>query len=483
MEHDNPLDELSSCIDRHNKASRSARELWATAEEEGRRIGRLAGALLAEGIAAAEVGHLLIAVDDTSDMPAGLTSTEAASRPDAPTCPSGTDEEDNEQPHGRVPPQRNDSAHQPPAEKTCNRTRAREIVRSVRWPSGITVGTLMRVLAAEGRTTTEEQVQDWLKEWSTSGEIMLVGAGRYLHTAQAAHGPTLATGEHAPLLLRRAYQIVSGTPRKEMSTRDLAAGLKENVNVVGGELCAMLREVDVIRPNRGKVTARYGEGDGPKGPRMPGYTAETLGQAICAYNERGTTSKNSSPTHEQVALPTDADGSRSETARERALEIIEAAGVVGINHATLVHRLGKEHYTVVDAQVHTWLTHWTDTDVLRRIGDDSYVQAGLSAAPSLASGLDSVPDLLIRAHDVACRFDQQVVSSQSLFAALQQETPVFRDASDMAGRLVRILTLVGVTRPEKGLIRPHPRRPRVLGFKAVTLQQAITAYQAQPSRV
>ncbi|MGW1106401.1 hypothetical protein [Streptomyces sp. NPDC002540] len=361
MEHDNPLHELSSCIDRHNKASRAARELWAEAEDESRRIGHLAGALLAEGTAAAEIGRLLVAVDDTSDVPVGLTSAAAVPRPDAP--PGTGEEEETEQTYGWVPPQRDHRVQQPPAEKPCDRTRALEIVRSVRWPSGITVGTLMRALAAEGRTTTEEQVQDWLKELSTSGETILIGAGRYLHSAQAAHSPTLATGEHAPLLLRRAYQVVSGTPRKEMATRDLAAALQENVNVVGGELCSMLHEVGVIRPNRGKVTSRYG--NGPKGPRMPGYTAETLGQAIHAYTERvtrtrqlGANSKVNSPAHEQTALPTDADGSRSETARERALEIIEEAGVVGINHATLVHRLGQEHYTVVGAQVRTWLTHW-----------------------------------------------------------------------------------------------------------------------------
>ncbi|MFJ2271887.1 hypothetical protein ACIOHO_37360 [Streptomyces sp. NPDC087849] len=33
------------------------------------------------------------------------------------------------------------------------------------------------------------------------------------------------------------------------------------------------------------------------------------------------------------------------------------------------------------------------------------------------------------------------------------------------------------------LVRTHPGQPRVLGFKAATLQQAITAYQAEPSRV
>ncbi|MFI1606974.1 hypothetical protein ACH4YN_33320 [Streptomyces griseofuscus] len=58
------------------------------------------------------------------------------------------------------------------------------------------------------------------------------------------------------------------------------------VNIIGGELCSMLREVGIVRPQRGKVSARYG---GTTGPRQPGFTAETLGQAIAAYNQRVTT--------------------------------------------------------------------------------------------------------------------------------------------------------------------------------------------------
>ncbi|MFF1548981.1 hypothetical protein [Streptomyces sp. NPDC058291] len=112
----------------------------------------------------------------------------------------------------------------------------------------------------------------------------------------------------------------------------------ENVNIVGGELCAMLREVGVLRPNRGKINARYG---GTTGQRLPGYTAETLGQAIAAYNLRMTGAqqlvtvpKNGTSAHgQQITLPADSSGSHSGTARERALEIIEEAGVNGINHA------------------------------------------------------------------------------------------------------------------------------------------------------
>ncbi|MFF3735200.1 hypothetical protein ACFYXM_34255 [Streptomyces sp. NPDC002476] len=111
------------------------------------------------------------------------------------------------------------------------------------------------------------------------------------------------------------------------------------------------------------------------------------------------------------------------------------------------------------------------------------MRAGLPAVPSPVSGQDSVPDLLLRAYDAARESDQEVVSSQALFATLQQQTPVFRDASGMAGQLVRLLTRVDVTRPNKGLVRTHPGQPRVLGFKVATLQQAITAYRAEPSRV
>ncbi|MFF1548982.1 hypothetical protein [Streptomyces sp. NPDC058291] len=224
MEQSNPLHELSYCIERHNKASRAARELWAEAEQEGRRIGHLVGALLAEGTPAAEVGRLLVAVDDTHEAPPGLTAVssgaqdqpESAARPAA--CESTSAVKDkNERTTDRVPPQA-EHVVRPPAKESCDRTRALEVVRSVRWPSGLTVGTLMRALAAEGRTITEVQTQSWLQEWSAVGEVILIGTGRYLHSAQAALSPTLATGEHAPLLLRRAFQLVSGAPKKEMAT-------------------------------------------------------------------------------------------------------------------------------------------------------------------------------------------------------------------------------------------------------------------------
>ncbi len=337
----------------------------------------------------------------------------------------------------------------------------------------------MRTLAAEGRTITEEQTQGWFKEWCAVGEVALIGANRYLHGAQAAQSPTLATGEHAPLLLRRAYQLVSGTPQKEMATRELAAAMKENVNIIGGELCSMLREVGVIRPRRGKVAARYG---GTTGPRLPGFTAETLGQAIAVYNQRMTPQQpsskgGSSERGQQIALPADASSSPSTTARERALEIVEEAGVDGIDHAALVHQLDQEGYTVVGTQVRTWLTHWTKERVLRQVGNRSYMRAGRPAVSQLSG--NPVPDLLRRAYDIARAHDQEMVSSRVLFTTLQQQTPMFRDASDMAGQLVRLLTRVGVTRPDKGLICIQPSQPKVLGFKAATLRQAVMAYNAQ----
>jgi hypothetical protein len=340
----------------------------------------------------------------------------------------------------------------------------------------------MRTLAAEGRTITEEQTQGWLNEWSADGEVTLIGPNRYLHAAHTAQSPTLATGEHAPLLLRRAYQLVSGTPQKEMSTRDLAFAMKENVNIIGGELCSMLREVGVIRPQRGKISARYG---GTTGPRLPGYTADTLGKAIAVYNQRATAqqpvnaSKSSTSVRgQQIALPADADSSLSRTARERALEIVEEAGVDGINHAALVRQLGQEGHTVVGAQVRSWLTHWTKERVLRQRSDRSYMRAGRPAV-SRSSDDAPVPDLLRRAYDIARTHDQEMISSRDLFNILEQQTPVFRDSSDMAGQLVRLLTRVGVTRPNKGLIRISPDQPQVLGFTAATLRQAVMKYNAQ----
>ncbi|MCZ1012635.1 hypothetical protein [Streptomyces lydicus] len=88
--------------------------------------------------------------------------------------------------------------------------------------------------------------------------------------------------EGVPSLLVRAYAVVSTTPEREMASRDLAAALGHNVNAIGGDLCALLREVGVVRPNKGKINARYEK----LSNRLPGFTADCLKQAIDAYSAR-----------------------------------------------------------------------------------------------------------------------------------------------------------------------------------------------------
>lgn len=278
------LHELNESVERYNSASRAACELWVEAEQEAQLIGQLTSALLGGGTSAAEVGRSLVTVDDACKPPVGLVTRLSANRgqPGSEEPLTSAQRTGGSEQEVRLPAQ-SESARHLSAQEPCDRTRALSIVRAVRWPSGITAGTITRALSAEGRQITEEQVQGWLKEWLNSGDVACVGHGRYMHTSRNPQSPTLATSEHAPLLLRRAFQVVSGTPLKEMSTRELATALDENVNVIGGELCSMLREVGITRPHRGKVSGRYG---GTTGPRLPGFKAETLGKAISAYNSQ-----------------------------------------------------------------------------------------------------------------------------------------------------------------------------------------------------
>ncbi|MFJ4014406.1 hypothetical protein [Streptomyces sp. NPDC090026] len=285
MEQNSPLKELASCIERHNRTLMEARGLWADAEQASRDIGHLVGRALSTGTSWTELGRLLATVDD-SEVPAGLTpldTEDVAPKGEevraGQESPTGPEPIAGGQETTRVPSQgeRTEPAPPPVGEEPCPQTRALPTVREVFWPSGITVETLMRVLAAEGHIVTERQTRAWLEEWAASGQLQRVDADRYLRSGLLLESPTLATGDRVPLLLRRAHQIVAASAEKEMSTRALAAALNENVQIVGGELCAMLQQVGVTRPNRGKIRARYG---GTTGPRLPGYTAETLGKAI-----------------------------------------------------------------------------------------------------------------------------------------------------------------------------------------------------------
>lgn len=93
--------------------------------------------------------------------------------------------------------------------------------------------------------------------------------------------------EDVPQLLVRAHAVVSAVPEKEMASRDLAAALEYHPNTIGPDLCAIMREVGIMRPNRGKINARY---DGGTGGRLPGFTAACLKQAVDAYVAQATAS-------------------------------------------------------------------------------------------------------------------------------------------------------------------------------------------------
>ncbi|WP_322872247.1 hypothetical protein [Streptomyces goshikiensis] len=489
------LRELDSCIQRHNQVLRTARGLWEEAQQASQRIGRLVGVALSTGTSWSELGRLLATVDEAG-VPAGLRAqsgadclpTDRKSPGELGQMPERGPVGDPEEAH-RVPPQnaRADFPPGQPAEELCTRERALQVVRGVSWPSGIEVGTLMRVLAAEGRTVTEPQTRGWLSEWNTQGQVQRVDADRYVHGDLLLDSPTLATGAHAPLLLRRAHQVVAATPEKEMSTRALAAALNENVNIVGGELCSMLREAGIPRPNRGKISARYG---GATGPRLPGFTAETLGQAIAVYNGRGASDTQSrrdpsvpvhAPAGEQLRL--DASQERlsvagqepPKTGRERTLEIVEGAGGSGTTHSTLVRQLDEEKHLVTGSQIRSWLTQWMHEGVIHQLHDGSYVRATTPSAP--AGPGSTVPVALVRARDAALEAGG-MISSQKLFTVLQHQSPLYRDASHMAGHLVSLLGKVGVQRPDRGQVRIHADQPRVLGFTATTLDQGVSAYKA-----
>ncbi|MGA4846665.1 hypothetical protein ACOBQB_10505 [Streptomyces sp. G5(2025)] len=500
MEQISPLNELALCIEHHNETLEKSRGLWAEAEQASRRIGHLVGLAMTTGTSWAELGRLLAAVEDTA-VPSGLKTPrsaepshdatepleEQASLEDArPSAPVGTETDALGTP--RVLQQ--GKPEEQSAEGGSVHARALQIVREVQWPSGVEVATVMRVLASEGHTVTEHQTRAWLDEWTASGQGRRVEANRYLRRDLLLTSPTLATGDHAPLLLRRAHQIVAATPEKEMSTRRLAAALDENVQIVGGELCSMLREAGITRPNRGKIGARYG---GTTGPRLPGYTAEALGQAIAVYNARGAAGSRSGPGTARPGLyqaegreapNVQKEGVSSGTAhpsprtgRERALELVQEAGKNAMSPITLIRQLSEEGHLVTDTQVRTWLKHWMGDGLLRE-SDDSR-QIGHPRPPGVPDLTgDAVPQMLIRARDAA-RGAGGVISSQQLFAALQGQTPVFRDASDMAGRLVSLLNKVGVSRPDRGRVQTHPTQSKVAGFTASTLDQGVTAYQRQ----
>lgn len=490
---------LESCIEHHNQVLRRARELWAEAEESAQSIGRLVALALSTGTSWAELGRLLATVEEAA-VPVGLKTQDGSSRPcvkeepsegrDAPG-PEAADRAGGGGPCDLPQAERAGLLPEQSVGEPSVKERALEIVRGVSWPSGIEVGTLTRTLAAEGHTVTERQARGWFEEWRTQGEVQRVEADRYLRSDLLLDSPTLATGDHAPLLLRRAHQIVAAAPTKEMATRELAAALNENVEIVGGELCSMLREAGVPRPNRGRVSAHFG---GTAGLRLTGFTAETLGEAIGVYNERGARATRpgidprvpeQAASGEQLRLDTAKEGLSSradqrsqQTGRERALEIVEEAGVGGMTHSALVRQLDEEKHLVTGSQLRAWLTQWSHEGTVRQLHTGSYIRAGHPLTPSAGPDADdTVPLLLLRARD-AVRDAGGAMASQTLFTVLQRQAPIHPNASSLAGQLVGLLRKVGVTRPDRGLVRVLDDHPRVLGFTAVTLEQGVGAYKA-----
>lgn len=102
----------------------------------------------------------------------------------------------------------------------------------------------------------------------------------------AGASPRVPAGElvpnGTPALLFQAYSVVAASRDQEMATRDLAAALGRNANTIGPDLCALLREVGVDRPDGGKIKARYAG----NGKRLPGFTAACLQRALEAYAAR-----------------------------------------------------------------------------------------------------------------------------------------------------------------------------------------------------
>lgn len=84
------------------------------------------------------------------------------------------------------------------------------------------------------------------------------------------------------MLLFQAHAVVSASTDQEMASRDLAAVLGRHPNTIGPDLCALLREVGVDRPDGGKIKARYAG----NGKRLPGFTAACLQRALDAYAAR-----------------------------------------------------------------------------------------------------------------------------------------------------------------------------------------------------
>ncbi|MFE3144303.1 hypothetical protein [Streptomyces scopuliridis] len=290
---------LDDVIQRRDHAVAQAYELRAEAHRQfARQLGDLVEAVVTANVPvpprAAE--RILHAMRHETEAPAeavvSVTPGHTALSVEEARCPEGdvrSQANASLQPTLPALPTQAARPAAPQAAAVTARTRALEIVRETDITTGINVDTLMRRLGAENHAVYGRQVRNWLSEWVTERKIRRLRDGFYIRAGVPADQfttPTLATSMSAPLLLRRAYQIVVATPDGEMSSRDLAAALgSSDSGLFGAQLCAQMRAVGVTRLNKGKIRARL------KGAVQIGYTAETLGRAIAAYNKAETESR------------------------------------------------------------------------------------------------------------------------------------------------------------------------------------------------
>ncbi|MFJ6054599.1 hypothetical protein [Streptomyces sp. NPDC092307] len=309
MEENEILSRINAVIMRRNHYLAQAAQLWSAGQRCSYGIGRLVGQALAMGMHPTDVGQLLEAAQQRG--PALVAENRAFGRKivtarwktnadpadGGPVQPvRGTNAlpvvQDPAAGRPAVPAQRRKADLSTPVSTRPGSVpaplRVLHIVREALDEDGINVEALMRRMGAEGYTVNNRQVRRWLDEWCKKQVIRPMPGGRYRPTDGPQLPLAMAASKAAPLLLRRAHLIVAAAKGGEMSTRDLTAALNAgagreevggaDVRAVGAKLSAQLRKVGVTRPNGGRIQAKY------CGGVLVGFTAETLGRAITAYN-------------------------------------------------------------------------------------------------------------------------------------------------------------------------------------------------------
>ncbi|WP_231406025.1 hypothetical protein [Streptomyces clavuligerus] len=179
------------------------------------------------------------------------------------------------------------------------RERALEIVRDTAVTAGITHPALVRQLEEEKHAVYGRQVRVWLGEWVAEGLVRQLRDGSFARAGTPAVFLPVAEprpSDPVPELLTRAYAVSVGAGGT-ISSQVLCTLLNQdkrthtNASLMGQELVGLLREVGVDRPHHGKVPNPSG------GAVVMGFTAETLGRAIAAYEARAvvTVSREADP--------------------------------------------------------------------------------------------------------------------------------------------------------------------------------------------